>query len=599
MDDRIIERFSESLAEARAKGPEELAALALISPAVHFACFVTIRNKDNQVITPVPNILQLRMSEAYETLRALGIKVRIICVKPRQVGCSSFAGHIGYHHGQRYSIEGITISDVDEHSEELLGKLKDYAKVDTFPWGNSVVKDPAQSISWSNGTKWAMDTAQNPNAGVGGTRQFGHFSEVSKWPQTKTRNDRKTMSAVLPSLSGQDSVAIAESTPEGAFGWQYGTWQEAWWLEDFLKAYEGGYRPDEVWIKVFAGWWEFPEHARKEMVSDGEVAQIRNSLTDHEKKEIELYDLSWEQLAWRRDTIKGVCGGDEKVFAYYYPSDDVSCWLASGLPRFDMQILTQMERRAKGVSPETGELVIQHDDSVAFIRSRDGSGDILVWEPPKPNLRYLVTIDPAGDISQSTGADPDRHSVSVWRQGYQDTLLNRWRPAMKVARVRPPLYSDGDVVAEFGVKLSRYYGRCIVVLETNYGTDILRLLKISGLPLYKRTKLSNKTKETIEQYGFKMDDREERNAIIEGFAAAIRTEEIEVLCVHSIGEYKTFISRTDKGRAEAAGGCHDDDVLADAIAWEAMTNATEYRQHVARHQDPPDRDSWRRVTRGW
>lgn len=595
MADDIFQRFHDTIS---GKSPEDLAALALVSPAVHFACFVTIRDKDNVVRQPTPNILQLRMSEAYETLRALGIKVRLIVIKPRQVGCSTFASHIGYHMGQRKPIVGLTISDVDDHSEELLGKLKNYAKVDTFPWGHAIVSDPAQSIAWSNGTRWAMDTAQNPNAGVGDTRQFFHASEVSKWPQTQVKNDKKVMSAALPSLSGNDTVVIAESTPEGAFGWQYDTWQQAMWLEDFLKRWEEGYRPDEVWIKVFAAWFEFPEHARKTPVSDGEIDQIKKSLTPTEIREIELYDLSWEQLAWRRDTIRTVCGGDPKVFAFYFPSDDVSCWLASGSPRFDMEVLTRMEGRARGVTPEAGELVAQANREPSFVTSRDGSGNILVWERPKPNLRYLVVIDPAGDISQSTGSDPDRHSVSVWRAGYKDTLLNRWRPARKVARVRPPFYADGDQVAEYAVLLSKYYGRCIVTLETNYGTDILRLLKAAGIPLYSRKKFSNKIKETIEQYGFKLTDKEERNAVIEGFAAAIRNEEIQVDCPHSIREYMTFIT-LPSGRAEAARGCHDDDVLADAIAWETMPSATEYKELEAEHQDPSDLDSWKRVTHSW
>ena len=147
--DEISKRFAERL---RGKTADELQLMALQSPAVHFACFVTIKDKNNKVITPVPNVLQLRMSEAYETMKAMGVKIRIIVTKPRRAGCSTFGTHIVYHHGMRTPIEGIAISDVKEHSGEMLAKVQEYSKVDTFPWGHRMVKDSASSVAWDNGT---------------------------------------------------------------------------------------------------------------------------------------------------------------------------------------------------------------------------------------------------------------------------------------------------------------------------------------------------------------------------------------------------------------------------------------------------------------
>ena len=130
--DPICQRFAESIS---GKTPEELIDLAYSSPAIHFACFCTIRDKDNRVIEPTPNILQLRLSEAYETLQAMGVKTRIICTKPRRAGCSTFVGHILYHHGMRQPVEGIAIADKREHSEALLNKLSAYEGADAYDWG--------------------------------------------------------------------------------------------------------------------------------------------------------------------------------------------------------------------------------------------------------------------------------------------------------------------------------------------------------------------------------------------------------------------------------------------------------------------------------
>ena len=595
--DPIEERF---LATIAGKSEDEIKALALASPAVHFACFCTIKDKENRVIHPQPNVLQLRMSEAYETLRELGVRVRIICTKPRQVGCSSFASHIVYHFGQIEPIEGISISDNKKHSGEILDKIKDYGKTDSYPWGVTMIPSASHSAAWTNGTTWTIDTAENPDAGVGGTRQAGHFSEVSKWPKTAKRNDKTTMAAVLPSLSGMGTVVIAESTPEGALGWQYSTWQEAVTLAEFLKMYEAGIRPEEVWVKVFAAWYEFADNARANPVSEAEIAMIRRTLDDHEKKEIALYNLTWEQIAWRRDTIKSICNGDPKVFSYYYPSDDVSCWMASGAPRFDMAICCDMAIRAEMSTPDAGYLVRQDNDQVMFHRQRDGTGDIWVWETPREGLRYLVSIDPATDESQTIGADPDRHSVSVWRAGYHDTALDRWMPAKRVARVKPPYYADGDQVAGHVIRLSRYYGRATATIEINCGLDILRLILEANVSVVKRRPYSHRMGKVVEQYGFRMTDVQERDMVLEGFAAAIRERNIDPSCPHAVNEYKTFII-TQSGRAEAASGCHDDDVLADAIAWECMPSASEYQRHKMKNVDPTDRgeNGWRSVRKNW
>jgi hypothetical protein len=278
--DPLIQQFQATLSSLAGVPEEEVLATAMKSPAVHFALFCRIRNKRNELQHPTPNILQLRMSQAYETLKSLGVKIRIIAVKPRQTGCSQFASHIVYHFGMNEPIQGISISDIKAHSSELMAKVGEYSVHDSFPWGVQQTQNAAHSLAWSNGTSWTIDTAENPDAGVGGTRQAAHFSEVAKWPQTTTRNDMKTMAAVLPSLSGDRTLVIAESTPEGAKGWHFQTWQEAITLHDFVKQWKAGLRPDAQWIKIFAAWFEFIEHRRKEPLSPEELQQFVDTLDE-------------------------------------------------------------------------------------------------------------------------------------------------------------------------------------------------------------------------------------------------------------------------------------------------------------------------------
>jgi hypothetical protein len=596
--DPLVTQFRATLQALSTAPDEEVLAAAMRSPAIHFALFCRIKNDDNEEIEPMPNVLQLRMCEAFETVKDLGIRVRIIVTKPRRAGCSSFVEHIGYHSAMNSPISGITISDNKDHSAEAMQKLGSYAASDSYPWGVRIIANPAHSIAWSNGSTWVVDTAENPDAGAGGTYQFAHCSETSKWPQTTTKNDVKTMTCLAPAVSGMNTVMFSESTPEGARGWQFKTWGEAVTLDEFIRMYESGIRPEEIWIKIFAAWFEFESNRRREPVSEQEIELIENTLTDHEIYEIEKYNLDWEQVAWRRDTIKSKCDGDPKVFSYYYPSDDVTCWLASGAPRFDMQIVLEMEKRAKESTPETGWLFSQDDKRVVWQGTRDGTGDILIWEMPLPGLKYIVVLDPASNASQTIGADTDCHSLSVWRDGYHDTLTDRYKPAKRVARLKPPYRGEGSDVAGHAARLSNFYGRCIVAMEVNIGLGILELLQIASVPLYKRKPLSHRTGKVEEQYGFKMGTKEEREALVSGLATAIQDRNIDPSCPHACAEYKSFIRWPD-GKSAAAQGRHDDDVLADAIAWKVMPSATTYITHKAKHFDPPDAKSWKTVISKW
>jgi hypothetical protein len=597
--DPIIAKFDQVILDLSRASDDEILTAAMASPAVHFSLFCRIKDEDNRIISPRPNVLQLRMAETYETLKSIGIRVRILVTKPRRAGCSSFVEHIGYHDAMRRPIEGLTIADDKEGSKAAMAKLQSYGEYDSYPWKITVVQDSTASISWSNGSKWTVDTARNPDAGAGDTRQFGHMSETSKWPQTTTLNDERTMTCAMPTFSGMDTTVFSESTPEKAAGWQYKTWgKEAMWLDEFLARWKQGFRPEEQWIKVFAAWYEFEKNCRRDKCSAAEIREMEETLTDIEVSEIEKYKLTWEQVAWRRETIKNKCNGSEKIFSFYYPSDPVSCWLAGGSSQFDMQRLVEMENLAMTMTPERGYLIEQIDKQVSFAMQHDGTGDIEIWEHPIIGCRYLGALDPATDKSQTVSADPDRHSIAIWRAGYHDTAHDVWRNAKLVARVKAPYYADGDEVADHMIRLSRYFGTCLVAQEVMCGLDILKRLQAAGIPCYKRRPLSARTKSIVEQYGFKLTSGEDRTAVIDRYTAAIREKAVDVPCLHTIEEYKSFIVNLAKGRAEAAGGCHDDDVMRDVMAWECMGQATPYKITKAQNVEPRDegRNGWRAVS---
>lgn len=290
-----IRAFAERL---RGLSVRELAALARLSPAVHFATCVQILDKANDLIRPVPNILQLRISAAFEAFEAIGVALRAVVCKPRQTGGSTFVGHVGQVWSKRKRIDGLTVSDLSKNSAHLVSRIKEYDEHDRYPWGVSLA-DTADRIDFSNGSVMAIGTAENMKEGIGRTRQWFHASEVGKWPKTTIKNDMKIMQAILPSVpkTGSDrkpifSVVFAESTPEGATGWMATTYKGAVTLEMALEALaEGRAIPGNGWIKIFAAWHEFEEHTieavtgRKLMPE--EVREMQRTLSDREREGID------------------------------------------------------------------------------------------------------------------------------------------------------------------------------------------------------------------------------------------------------------------------------------------------------------------------
>lgn len=570
---------------------KEKAALVSMSPALHFATCIKITDKSNELIEPVPNILQLRMSQAYEVCQALGVSCMLICCKPRQVGCSTFAAEIIYVHEQRFRVSGITISDVRNNSQKLMQKIEDYESRDSYPWGNTM-RSIRGNLEWSHGSKHEVDSAENWKAGIGDTRQAYHASEVGKWPKTGVKNDKRVMSAVLPSIAKNSKTCIiAESTPDGAMGWMYETYDEAVTLDEFIESIQSGKDSGEKWIRIFAGWWEFVEHQRS--VTPLERAEIVRTMTSREKEGTNKYGWTTEQVAWRRDKLRTECGSDEDVFDEYYPEDDERCWLVSGRPRFNMSMLVAMENIANGIKPTTGYLSEQENGMVSFAVEPNGKGEIEVYEQPREGCRYVIACDPATGEDQTGGKNPDRTSIQVWRQGYVDGSTRKERKAMLVARVKSPYYGGNDVSAGHIKRLSNWYGGAMAVLEVNMGLGILELLKHENVPMYKRTVPSEKVSGTkVEQYGFKLKNRSEKQMLVEALATAIRMDEIDVRCNAWIDEAKKFVTKPN-GREEAQAGAKDDDVMCGAMAYMILPSASEYKRVVRKRRRP--QDGWKHV----
>lgn len=532
------------------------------------------------------NPMQAKVCEIERWCRENGVPCRIIGLKGRQSGLSTISVGAGYHRLARKRGRGCIIGDEFEKSvKNLVRMFEIYAEND----GLFRDKNPysPESKTFANGSLLVTETANDPRAGASGTLQVVIGTEVAHWPDTEKRSAARVLAALLncvPKLP--DTLVILESTPNGMQGAYYDTYQGAVTFEEFKAGKRGN-----GFIKVFYAWhehWEYQTPCTQE-----ESEEIERTMDERELELVRKFNLPPERLKWRREKIAGPeFNGDWDKFNEEYPSDPESCFLASGRMAFDQEALTAIEKAGKAFETRHGVIEKQANSHRTIFRdTREVEAIYTVFEKPMRERRYIITADPATGEERAVGEDPDRHSVLVTKAG-QWVPGQGWVPPTVVARIKAPCYVAMDVLADWIDRLSWYYGRCIVAFEiNNSGLALHEALKPYNVPLYYRT-VENFKKGTKQQMVGWDTSPAFRKLLVENIQKAVRLlgepgEGIILPCANAIHEFRKFIINA-KGKAIAARGHHDDDVITAAAGVTLQNFATTYNEQVMLRPMPRD-----------
>jgi hypothetical protein len=239
-----------------------------------------------------------------------------------------------------------------------------------------------------------------------------------------------------------------------------------------------------------------------------------------------------------------------------------------------MDILEKMSKAARDISFQTGYMSVQKGDKGAFFPDR--SGNWRVYEEPEHDSKYLMSVDTCtGEDQQTQGlaADPDFHSVQVWKAPYEDWHGN-WHVPRLVALHHSRL--DIGVLAQEVEGAARWYGGAFIVTEVNNsGLALLKYLLESGLSVYRRRKVNDSSGMVEKSFGWSTD-KITRKTVIDHMAAELMEENFDIPDRGVLREMKVFVIN-DRGKPEAAPGHHDDHVLAAAIALYNLDLASVYR----------------------
>jgi len=475
------------------------------------------------------NDCQKKITEILDKQLSTNGKVRAIILKARQQGISTYcAGRVFWKTYFTPHARSVVMAHDSATSDALFNMSRNIIRNMDSLYKPTELRSNAKEIVISSphfkkdatGEKpvssYRLYTAGSPEAGRGTTPTIAHLSEIAFW-----QHDEKILAGLFQGISeAPGTEVILESTANGAQG-------------EFYRLWRGALEGENEYTPIFLPWFTTSEYYR-EPPEDFERSSEEELL-------VEDHNLNNGQLYWRR--LKIAEGGELK-FRQEYPATPDEAFITAGKSVFAMDKLKKL------LPAEPDKRMIFDFNSFTWEASKDGNLDI--WEFPDWDSNYILAADVALGVGQDYSAavvmDTDRKVIALYRDNYID----------------PSKF--GDLLFYLG----RYYNNALLTVESNsMGVATLsRLAQMNYINLYKQTKISAISKEEGMVPGFKTTQVTKPH-IIGNLKNAVENDDIWIASRTIIQELKDYVS-TDSGRTEAAPGCHDDTIMATAIALETL-----------------------------
>lgn len=235
------------------------------------------------------NSAQEMLHEFVEKQKAETGRVRVINVKGRQQGCSTYWGGRFYHNTtMNRGRNTFILSHKKDTTDALAGIVDRYHKHN--PFAPATGKDNVLELEFPRlDSSYYLETAGAQSSGRGKTSLNFHGSEVAFW-----NNAPAHFSGSVQTVPDMDGTEIAlESTANGVTGEFYERTQDA--IQE-----RGDYR------LCFIPWYLQNEYQRRvpegfELTDDPEGEYGCKILSEREY--MEMFELSLEQMVWRRNKI--------------------------------------------------------------------------------------------------------------------------------------------------------------------------------------------------------------------------------------------------------------------------------------------------------
>jgi len=494
-----------------------------------------IVNKAGDLVQLIPNIGQLLLHKSIELQRSKGLPVRIILLKPRQVGWSTWSEAEGFYEiNNRANRTALVVSADTEATDFVFNMTKRYQEYMRPEMKRrtdaSNRKEIVYSSPWSS--RFVTQTAGKDVLGRGGTVHFLHLSEFSFWRDAKAK-----LAGILQMVpTTPDSTVIIESTANGLGGAFYDLFWEGVEKRRFDPEDYAGFIP------VFFPWHKFPEYILKPSKN------LR--LTEEEGALKANFSLTDGQIMWRRVKIAEL-NGDEGLFRQEYPSTAIEAFQTSGNPVFNAYMIKKQESKCI-------------KDIITCVFTKDSYETVnrtlncwKVFRFPESGHNYAMGID----TMEGRASDPDDAKSLL---DYHGAVIFD-RNEGEVVAVYQGRGNQQDV-ADQCLNAAKQYNEAWMAPEIPNGMVVLNVLKQAGYQnIYSRQVHDEQwTAEDTDNFGWRTTTIT-RSWLVDGLIGALRDDSIRIRFVDIVNEMKTFV-RDKTGKPIHQPGKHDDLLFALMIA---------------------------------
>lgn len=265
-----------------------------------------IKTKNDGVQPFILNSAQLRFVKVIEKLKSEGKPVRLVVLKARQMGFSTVTE--AYFFWDTFWKKGRN-SFIMAHDDKSTRNIFDMVKrfYDNIPKGMfkpSLAKNNEKALIFQETDSYfRIGTAGAGAVGRSMTNNNLHLSEAAFF-----KNGDDLSGGIMSTVPDKDSITVVESTANGVGGFYYDKVMQ-------------GLDPESNWTTVFFAWHEFPEYST--------TAKDNFEPTEEERELIDLYNVTYDQLQWRRNRIEIDFKGREHIFKQEYPANIQEAFLST------------------------------------------------------------------------------------------------------------------------------------------------------------------------------------------------------------------------------------------------------------------------------
>src|SRR5262245_25518245 len=243
----------------------------------YFAEKLVIRPKVGPPIPLVLNPAQIKLHQLIEEQKAKTGRVRIVVLKARQLGISTYIAARFYHRTiNSPALRTIIVAHERSASRNLFQLVKRFH--DNLPDAPSISTSNAEELLFDKlDSGYIVSVATLEGAGRSATAQLLHASEVAFWPDLPAQ-----FASLMQTVPDMDGTEVILETTANSYN-------------DFHKLWRKAEAGESEFVPVFLPWSLATEYRTK----PGDDFKM----TADEKQLAERHKLDPEQIAWRRAKI--------------------------------------------------------------------------------------------------------------------------------------------------------------------------------------------------------------------------------------------------------------------------------------------------------